>query len=314
MKRKGFTLIELLVVIAIIAILAAILFPVFAKAREKARQISCASNLKQIGLAIRAYMLDYDGTMVPASIDLYPNGNKSNPAYWYLQCYGGTCLPTMWCSNLHPYTKSDFIYTCSDDKSGAFTFTINQLDGFTPSSSSSDPNQYGTSGVDRDPNRNQELSYTLNEFVAGYPSFNAQGAGLETIPGSGVVLDTCTSGLASLGIPYRLCKEAKMDSPSETILVYDGVGAPAYASQTYPIYGPQDNQLSTYHQYRLYPGSAGYNATPRHSGGLNVCYVDGHVKWVQMGNLTDYDASWFPDKTEYQQKIGNFNPASVGLQ
>lgn len=58
--RKGFTLIELLVVIAIIAILAAILFPVFAKAREKARQAACQSNLKQIGLAFQMYMSDYD--------------------------------------------------------------------------------------------------------------------------------------------------------------------------------------------------------------------------------------------------------------
>src|SRR5690348_9953402 len=65
-SRNGFTLIELLVVIAIIAILAAILFPVFAQAREKARQISCLSNFKQTNLGIQMYIQDYDETMVPS--------------------------------------------------------------------------------------------------------------------------------------------------------------------------------------------------------------------------------------------------------
>lgn len=64
--RKGFTLIELLVVIAIIAILASILFPVFAKARESARSSSCANNLKQIGTSVQMYVQDYDGYCMPS--------------------------------------------------------------------------------------------------------------------------------------------------------------------------------------------------------------------------------------------------------
>src|SRR5437660_12674270 len=86
-KRSGFTLIELLVVIAIIATVAAILFPVFAQAREKARQATCQSNLKQIGLAALMYAQDYDETM--------PNSGSSA---------GGGDLTGL----LHPYTKQQF--------------------------------------------------------------------------------------------------------------------------------------------------------------------------------------------------------------
>jgi len=73
MKRRGFTLIELLVVVAIIAILAAILFPVFARARENARKANCASNLKQIGLAILAYAQDYDEMLPKYSLKNVPS-------------------------------------------------------------------------------------------------------------------------------------------------------------------------------------------------------------------------------------------------
>ncbi len=79
MSRKGFTLIELLVVIAIIAILAAILFPVFARAREKARQASCLSNTKQMGLAVMQYAQDYDETYVCGFLRNVPTSNR----FWY---------------------------------------------------------------------------------------------------------------------------------------------------------------------------------------------------------------------------------------
>src|SRR5271155_1792674 len=78
-NRRGFTLIELLVVIAIIAILAAILFPVFAQAREKARQTSCLSNLKQMSLAAKMYTQDYDEmTLACPVID----GANQNNGWW----------------------------------------------------------------------------------------------------------------------------------------------------------------------------------------------------------------------------------------
>ncbi len=92
--RNGFTLIELLVVIAIIAILAAILFPVFAQARESARVISCVSNLKQLGLAFRMYSQDYDETFRERRF-CFPTG-----------CYGS------WKHVIQPYIKNINILKC----------------------------------------------------------------------------------------------------------------------------------------------------------------------------------------------------------
>src|SRR5579862_2926661 len=88
-NRRAFTLIELLVVIAIIAILAAILFPIFAVAREKARQIACLSNLKQVGLAAQMYAQDYD-----ENLPLTERGGDIDDAHEYY-----------WGDMLLPYTK-----------------------------------------------------------------------------------------------------------------------------------------------------------------------------------------------------------------
>ncbi|RYG69396.1 DUF1559 domain-containing protein, partial [bacterium] len=95
--RRAFTLIELLVVIAIIAILAAILFPVFGRARENARRSSCQSNLKQIGLAIEQYKNDFDGYTLPATQDV--NGTTS----------GGN---RSWPSLIFSYVKNEQIFVC----------------------------------------------------------------------------------------------------------------------------------------------------------------------------------------------------------
>ena len=96
--KRGFTLIELLVVIAIIAILAAILFPVFAKAREKARQSSCLSNLKQINLAWLSYAQDYDERVCSARVT---PGTSPTASYHY-------DFPIM----LMPYIKNNQVFDC----------------------------------------------------------------------------------------------------------------------------------------------------------------------------------------------------------
>jgi prepilin-type N-terminal cleavage/methylation domain-containing protein/prepilin-type processing-associated H-X9-DG protein len=87
LSRKGFTLIELLVVIAIIAILASILFPVFARARENARRASCSSNLKQIGLGIMQYTQDYDERYVPTATSLRNWGQLTQPYIKSIQVF-----------------------------------------------------------------------------------------------------------------------------------------------------------------------------------------------------------------------------------
>ena len=108
-ERTGFTLIELLVVIAIIAILASILFPVFARARENARRASCQSNLKQIALAQMQYAQDYDEKLVPSAVYDNPKGLG----------YG------TWMYVLQPYIKSVQIFTCPSVSNAVYSGTPN---------------------------------------------------------------------------------------------------------------------------------------------------------------------------------------------
>ncbi len=119
-KRRGFTLIELLVVIAIIAILAAILFPVFARAREAARASSCRSNMKQLGTAIQMYTQDYD---------------EQYPGSWY-GVSGTVANSYTWRIAVHPYVKNAGIFQCPSHRvAGALwdptagPFTTGEWDG-----------------------------------------------------------------------------------------------------------------------------------------------------------------------------------------
>ncbi len=108
-RSKGFTLIELLVVIAIIAILAAILFPVFARAREKARQASCLSNLKQAGLGLLMYAQDYDDRLPGTYQKMGQAGN------WPL---------ILWAQLMQPYVKNTQLGICPSDDAGGGSWGI----------------------------------------------------------------------------------------------------------------------------------------------------------------------------------------------
>jgi prepilin-type N-terminal cleavage/methylation domain-containing protein/prepilin-type processing-associated H-X9-DG protein len=154
-KSKGFTLIELLVVIAIISILAAILFPVFARARENARRASCMSNLKQIGLGMMMYVQDYD-ERYPLSKVNAPQADPNMPGSKFVvtsdtACSDGHCIS--WMDLLQPYTKSTQLFVCPSVRNGTY-----------PS--------YGYSGAIG--NSSEKYKYNFAIYVSGgnYPTSN----------------------------------------------------------------------------------------------------------------------------------------------
>jgi prepilin-type N-terminal cleavage/methylation domain-containing protein/prepilin-type processing-associated H-X9-DG protein len=129
MSRRGFTLIELLVVIAIIAILAAILFPVFARAREKARQTSCLSNLKQLGLGLVMYAQDYD---------------EKFPTYFWGEGNAGQANSCTWWGGIYPYVKNIQLFACPSSSSNWHNTHQVWID-FTPPFRGNPPINYGYS-------------------------------------------------------------------------------------------------------------------------------------------------------------------------
>ena len=112
--RAGFTLIELLVVIAIIAILAAVLFPVFQKVRENARRTACLSNQKQLGIAVQQYTQDYDERLYFFASAVDPMTGKSKSRTGAI--FSGTAAnPVRWWNALMPFVKSNAVFACPSD-------------------------------------------------------------------------------------------------------------------------------------------------------------------------------------------------------
>ncbi|BDI28971.1 hypothetical protein CCAX7_10220 [Capsulimonas corticalis] len=169
-RQSAFTLIELLVVIAIIAILAAILFPVFAKAREKARQISCASNQKQLGLGFIQYVQDNDET--------FPLG-----ATTYNYCGG-------WVQPIYPYVKSVELYRCPDDPS---SFSTNDARIWKPVSYSVNDSLVGDGSRDSGGTAHTTALATLAAPASTVLLCEAFGATMDIANTSGVQPDYSTS-------------------------------------------------------------------------------------------------------------------------
>ncbi|MDH7571096.1 MAG: prepilin-type N-terminal cleavage/methylation domain-containing protein [Armatimonadota bacterium] len=209
-RRSGFTLIELLVVIAIIAILAAILFPVFARARENARKSTCLSNLKQIGQGAVMYCQDYDEKLFG-----HYQGRRDEP-------YGAappTAMFLDWMQQIYPYVKSEGVYMCPSNSAGTWKYTPGPpvVHDFT-------------------------LGYGINYWLMYY---------------------------------YYYLSMADIKSPADTIWFAD-----CNYAIVYPSY-----YLVTYPTHSVY----GYNGTARvqlrHMDGVNVAFMDGHVKWMNRETI-----------------------------
>ncbi len=304
-KRSGFTLIELLVVIAIIAILAAILFPVFAKAREKARQTTCLSNEKQIGLATLQYIQDYDesyyghrwncnnsgGTTATDVCAGYQDGSAPGGSKLVAAATGSE-KRYFWCFILYPYTKSMGVFTCPSNPV-AFT-TVSGTDHTFAAN--------GSTGLDY----GGQNSYAHNDI---WMSPAAPFGGGTTTPAP--------------------VTEASVNRPAGIVLITEGTyygAAPDVNSESkIPVQNANTNDAAyvdaasnpaggQYTHYWANIGNAQWSyggggkagaatglpsdiplGQARHTGFVNCQFVDGHVKSIRYENLISNMCYWATD-------------------
>lgn len=195
-RRSAFTLIELLVVIAIIAILAAILFPVFARARENARKSSCQSNLKQISLGVAQYAQDND---------------EAYPGYYFRKTFNPADGFLGWTELIQPYVKSVQVFQCPSEKQPAGPSAPSQYSDYFWSANVGNPLLDPSANVDPyKSNTLARIQFTSNVIMLG--DSGAGGTtnmascgtvnGCPTAYGAGLPVggDACCTGLGSLGL------------------------------------------------------------------------------------------------------------------
>ncbi len=308
-KRTAFTLIELLVVIAIIAILAAILFPVFAKAREKARQTACLSNMKQMGSATLMYLTDYDQTYYAHRFN-GPNGVDVNPV---VAETGGAASPLtgharsriFWATLLQPYTKSYDIFKCPSNPNAWVKY--NPDDSTYPCS-----NNTGSSGCDG-VGYGMQNSYGHNDgWMSPASPYDGGATGVAVINESQVSRPSRTILIADATY-YGVCPDVNAESGIQ----------PHYDGNTLASFTPNNSSDATWlsteggfytHYWRNmggdqwswakpYPGTGATTdaageltrGNSRHSGFVNCQFVDGHVKALKYEDAVSNLCYWVID-------------------
>lgn len=267
-KRGAFTLIELLVVIAIIALLAAILFPVFARARENARRSGCQSNLRQIGLGVAQYIQDYDERYPMAWQGAY-NTAQVNP--------GSAANNVLITDDLNPYIKSTQIWKCPSNGSQSRAGIQNWLNAR--------PSDYGY--------HFSLLGWTDGTGSGPFTGYSAHNSDLVQAAQTIMFTEYGNTTIGNNGA-YPTSFAAASD-PSNWWETHVGNGGNNLLPiVTFPtiLKGPK-NTWGT-------PG-VGYSRLmhPRHLGGANALYCDGHVKFRSIGSVYskgcgNADSEWCP--------------------
>jgi prepilin-type N-terminal cleavage/methylation domain-containing protein/prepilin-type processing-associated H-X9-DG protein len=256
-RRKGFTLIELLVVIAIIAILAAMIFPVFSRARAAARKASCQNNLKQLGLAFKLYAADWEERLPmwsPFSDPYWPDGPGTGVIWWqaiepYVKTRGMAYCPELGRQSVLPYPdgrnyESNYGINAYLEAHG----NIFQPDWGFPIDDVNKPDRIGL--IADSANIDSFYQFLYFELAGGYYSPGTPEAPKRE--------NTLMSAWAYAGGSLMLCCGGTYG---------DGFGPPWYCSgNTNP-----DSRSE---------------ANTRHAGGSNICFLDGHVKFMPAEKIT----------------------------
>lgn len=264
MKQKtAFTLIELLVVIAIIAILAAILFPVFAQAREKARQATCTSNIKQLNTAMLMYTQDYDEDFPFWS---YANSVACNGPLANAACQH---FDSIWFNAVYPYAKNGNILACPDADDHE-TITQNKLWGW---SNVTDLTQVGinTALV------NQQVNYGMNEPLQNGTlcgSGNSAGCSQAAIQN---VAQTLLLGDCVLPLTGGFMPQTTNPTDPTNRYVLSRV---AYSNCPYMYTNQQSSCGAFLNDNGTYTAQPQFDSQARHASGDIVGFADGHAKWL----------------------------------